>query len=73
MYMALQRWQKIRIFEYMKRIFLTAFFALVAVTAQAQAEGDTFHLVKKAGHYLFEAPVNGKEGATILVESGIPA
>ena len=57
----------------MKRIFLTAFFALAAVTAQAQADGDTFQLVKKAGHYLFEASVNGKEGATILVESGIPA
>lgn len=57
----------------MKRIFLTAFFALAAVTAQAQADGDTFQLVKKAGHYLFEASVNGKEGTTILVESGIPA
>ena len=57
----------------MKRIILTALFALGALTVQAQADGDSFQLVKKAGHYMFEAPVNGKEGTTILVESGIPA
>lgn len=57
----------------MKRIILTALFALGALTVQAQAESDSFQLVKKAGHYMFEAPVNGKEGTTILVESGIPA
>lgn len=57
----------------MKRIILTTLFALGALTVQAQADGDSFQLVKKAGHYMFEAPVNGKEGTTILVESGIPA
>ena len=57
----------------MKRIILTALFALGALTVQAQADGDSFQLVKKAGHYMFEAPINGKEGTTILVESGIPA
>lgn len=57
----------------MKRIILTALFALAALTVQAQADGDSFHLVKKAGHYMFKAPVNGKEGATIMVESGISA
>ena len=57
----------------MKRIILTALFALGALTVQAQADGDSFQLVKKAGHYMFEAPVNGKEGTTILVDSGIPA
>lgn len=57
----------------MKRIILTALFALGALTVQAQADGDSFQLVKKAGHYMFEAPVYGKEGTTILVESGIPA
>ena len=57
----------------MKRIFFTMLLALAALSARAQAEGDSFQLFKKGGHYLFEAPVNGKEGATILVESGIPA
>ena len=57
----------------MKRILIAALATLAALSAQAQADGNTFQLVKKAGHYLFEAPVNGKEGATILVESGIPA
>ena len=35
--------------------------------------GDIFSLTKKGAHYVFNASINGKADATILLESGIPA
>ena len=54
---------------------LTALFTMMvfAVSAQNNFEGETFNLTKQGGHYVFSANINGKAGATILVESGIPA
>lgn len=54
---------------------LTVLFAMMvfAVSAQNNFEGETFNLTKQGGHYVFSANINGKAGATILVESGIPA
>ena len=40
---------------------------------EKKTEGDAFHLTKQGGHYVFNASINGKADATILVESGIPA
>ena len=54
---------------------LTVLFAMMVfdVSAQNNFEGETFNLTKQGGHYVFSANINGKAGATILVESGIPA
>lgn len=54
---------------------LTVLFILVVlgVSAQNNIKGETFHLTKQGGHYVFSANINGTADATILVESGIPA
>ena len=55
--------------------FLTALFIFVTLglSAQNNTEGEAFHLTKQGGHYVFNASINGKADATILLESGIPA
>ena len=57
------------------KTFLTALFILVTLglSAQSNTEGEAFHLTKQGGHYVFNASINGKADATILLESGIPA
>ncbi len=47
--------------------------AAQGLSAQNNTEGDTFPLIKKGAHYVFNASINGKADATILLESGIPA
>ena len=57
------------------KTFLTALFFLVTLglSAQSNTEGEAFHLTKQGAHYVFNASINGKADATILLESGIPA
>ncbi|MBQ6101478.1 MAG: hypothetical protein IJL04_04200 [Bacteroidales bacterium] len=57
------------------KTFFTALFTLIAfgLSAQNNAEGETFQLTKQGAHYVFTASINGTADATILVESGIPA
>lgn len=57
------------------KTFLTALFILLTfdLSAQNNTEGEAFHLTKQGAHYVFNANINGKADATILLESGIPA
>ena len=57
------------------KTILTALFtlAIMSLSAQNNAEGETFQLTKQGAHYVFTASINGIADATILVESGIPA
>ena len=57
-----------------KTILTTLFtLAIMNLSAQNNAEGETFQLTKQGAHYVFKASINGTADATILVESGIPA
>ena len=57
------------------KTILIALLTLIVfvLSAQNNTEGETFHLTKQGGHYVFTASINSTADATILVESGIPA